>query len=54
MSKLHVTEEEKNSGYALACRIKPKSDLSLECAPKPKASTNQEASKNMQLKKVSQ
>jgi ferredoxin len=54
MSKLHVTEEEKNNGYALACRIKPKSDLSLECAPKPKASRTQEVSKNLQQKEVSQ
>ena len=54
MSKLHVTEEEKSNGYALACRIKPKTDLSFECAPKPKSSTTQEPSTNLQLKEVSQ
>ncbi|RUP78441.1 ferredoxin [Alteromonas sp. KS69] len=45
MSKLHVTEKELKSGYALACRVKPKSDLIFECAPQPKASMNQEAHK---------
>ncbi len=40
MSKAHLTEEEKNCGYALACRVKPKSNLVLECAPKPKAPIN--------------
>ena len=54
MSKLHVTEEEKSNGYALACRIKQKTDLSFECAPKPKSSTTQEPSTNLQLKEVSQ
>jgi ferredoxin len=53
MSKAHVTDEQKNSGYALACRVKPKSDLVLECAPKPKAPINQGANQNTQLNEVS-
>ena len=54
MSKAHVTEEQKKNGYALACRVKPTSDLVLECAPKPKASMKQQVFQHTQLNEVSQ
>ena len=41
MSKAHVNEEQLNIGYALACRVKPKSDLVIECAPNSKALNKQ-------------
>jgi ferredoxin len=49
MSKAHVTVEEKNNGYALACRIKPKSDLVIECASKTNTSIGEEVQINTQL-----
>lgn len=54
MSKAHVTVEEKNNGYALACRIKPKSDLVIECASKTNTSIGLEVHINTQLNEVSQ
>jgi ferredoxin len=30
MSSLHITDEEKAAGFALACRVVPSSDLSIE------------------------
>ena len=53
MSKAHVTVEQKDNGYALACRIKPESDLIIECAPKPNASIGIVAYQNTQLNEVS-
>lgn len=32
MSRKHVTEEEEAAGYALACRVVPKSDLVMRLA----------------------
>lgn len=46
MSKAHVTVVEKNNGYALACRVKPKSDLVLECAPNSKSFLKKSLLKN--------
>lgn len=34
MSKHHVSNEEASQGYALACRVLPKSDLVIKAAPK--------------------
>ncbi|GAC18649.1 2Fe-2S iron-sulfur cluster-binding protein [Paraglaciecola arctica] len=53
MSKVHVTDEQLNNGYALACRVKPKSDLVIECAPNSKSS-QQRADLTKQLNEVSQ
>lgn len=50
MSKAHVSAEELKSGFALACRVKPKSDLIIECAQKPKIQTNKHT---IQLNEVS-
>lgn len=35
MSRAHISEAEERAGYALSCRVIPKSDLSLRLAPKP-------------------
>lgn len=35
MSRAHVSEEEEQAGYALSCRVIPKSNLSLQLAPRP-------------------
>jgi ferredoxin len=35
MSRNHVSETEEQEGYALSCRVIPKSNLSLRLAPKP-------------------
>ncbi|PKG98552.1 2Fe-2S iron-sulfur cluster-binding protein [Paraglaciecola sp. MB-3u-78] len=37
MSKAHVSDEQRKNGYALACRVKPRSHLVIECAPNLKA-----------------
>ncbi len=35
MSRNHVSEQEEQAGYALSCRVIPKSNLSLRLAPRP-------------------
>lgn len=35
MSRAHVSEADERAGYALACRLMPRSDLSLRLAAKP-------------------
>jgi ferredoxin len=35
MSRNHISETEEREGYALSCRVIPKSNLSLRLAPKP-------------------
>ena len=37
MSKAQVSTEQQQQGYALACRLKPTSDLLIECSPSPLA-----------------
>jgi hypothetical protein len=37
MSIRHVTADDRELGYALACRIVPTSDLVIEVAPSPAA-----------------
>ncbi|MEC9260523.1 MAG: 2Fe-2S iron-sulfur cluster-binding protein [Pseudomonadota bacterium] len=39
MSKAQVSTEQQQQGYALACRLKPTSDLIIECSPSPLAIT---------------
>ena len=39
MSKAQVSTEQQQQGYALACRLKPTSDLLIECSPSPLAIT---------------
>ncbi len=39
MSRKHVTQEEEDSGIALACRVFPKSDMSIEFIAKLKPIT---------------
>ena len=51
MSKAHVSPSLLNKGYALACRLKPTSDLIIECAPSALAtnSVTNVAKSNLQL-----
>jgi hypothetical protein len=35
MSRAHISEPEEQAGYALSCRVIPKSNLSLRLAPRP-------------------
>ena len=37
MSTAQVTHEQQQQGFALACRLKPTSDLVIECSPSPLA-----------------
>ena len=37
MSKAQVSTKQQQQGYALACRLKPTSDLLIECSPSPLA-----------------
>ncbi len=37
MSRRHVTAAEEGDGYALACRVLARSDLTVEPAPSPRA-----------------
>lgn len=37
MAKVHVSDAEADQGFALSCRIRPQSDLSLTPAPKTAA-----------------
>lgn len=37
MSKAQVSAEQQQQGYALACRLKPTTDLLIECSPSPLA-----------------
>lgn len=39
MSRAHVTEEEEEQGYALACRCHPRSDLTIQVVGKMHQST---------------
>ena len=43
MSRNHVSEAEEQEGYALSCRVIPKSNLSLRLAPKPVSENNESA-----------
>lgn len=43
MSRNHVSETEELEGYALSCRVIPKSNLSLRLAPKPASEKSESA-----------
>ena len=43
MSKKYVTEQEARDGFALACRVLPKSDLILKAAPRSERDTETQA-----------
>lgn len=40
MSRAHISEQEEQEGFALACRISPRSDLSVEAIPAGDESDN--------------
>ena len=43
MSRNHISETEEREGYALSCRVIPKSNLSLRLAPKPVSEKSESA-----------
>lgn len=43
MSRNHISETEEQEGYALSCRVIPKSNLSLRLAPKPASEKDESA-----------
>jgi ferredoxin len=43
MSRNHISEGDEKEGYALSCRLIPKSNLSLRLAPKPSAERSESA-----------